>query len=350
MAITSTRTFNQVWAHVREHILPGLQNTWFKGVPLFKKLDKVGSAVLRGGKYIEVPLETGEGPTQEFSGYQALTTIETDPFTGAQAQWATMQVPVLADLTEVNMCQGPQKIADLQRRKLNNAKASLKTAVNKMFYAGLSAKGFQGLQLAVPTDPTAGTYQNINRATDGNPWWRSNQDEVAAAFTYNTNGNVNANTLIDKMSAGVWTCQQNDVESARNMMMLTGPTVMGYLEKVAFRVLSLVESGAPGIHNQMDADLGIVVPFFKGVPILVDETIESYKPGDDAGEGLYILNLKYFKWYRLAGMNFATRSWREFQEQHALFTRIFLGQQLVCTNPRFQMVLWGIDAPGASGV
>ena len=161
---------------------------------------------------------------------------------------------------------------------------------------------------------------------------------------------VNDNTLINAMSAGVWACQQNDVEAAANMLMLCGTTIMGYLETVAFRTLSLVESGAPGIRRQMDADLGIVVPYFKGIPILVDETIDSYKPGGDSDPGMYILNLKYLKWYRLRGVNFATRPWREFQEQFALFTRIFLAQQLVCTNPRFQQVLWGIGVPAASGV
>ncbi len=348
--ITSTRTFNQVWAHVREHILPGLQNTWYKGIPLFKKLEKAGSVQLAGGKYIEVPLEVEEGSTQEFSGYESLETIETDPFKGARATWATMTVPVLADLMEVNMCQGPQKIADLQRRKLDHARSSLKTQVNKMFYGGTSAKGFEGLMSAVPSDPTTGTYENIDRSDATNSWWRNNQTDVTQAYTFNTNGMVNDNTLINAMSAGVWACQQNDVEAAANMLMLCGTTIMGYLETVAFRTLSLVESGAPGIRRQMDADLGIVVPYFKGIPILVDETIDSYKPGGDSDPGMYILNLKYLKWYRLRGVNFATRPWREFQEQFALFTRIFLAQQLVCTNPRFQQVLWGIGVPAASGV
>jgi len=337
-----------MWAHVRTTVLPKMENTWYQDTPLLKKMEKAGSVLLRGGRELDVSLEVEEGLSQEFDGYESLDTVEQDPFRGAKMTWSYLQVPVVCDRADILEASGPEQIRDLQRSKVTHAQNTMRTKVNKLFFDAGTAPGLLGLKSAVPYNGNTGTYANINRATYS--WWRNLYKDNGAAYTYNSDGSINDNTLINNMSTYIRKCQANQLESTKNMVIITGGTVMGYLETVAFKTFSLVQTGVSGPKDKTDADLGIDVPHFKSVPILVDDTIETYKPGtaNESGHGLYILNLKYLKWYRMRALNFTPDEWRKGESQFTLFTRFFLGHALFCTNPRFQCVIFGIDDASAA--
>jgi len=344
-AITDTRTFDQMWAHVRTTILPRMENTWYEGNPLLRKMERAGSVILKGGRELDVRLEVEEGLSQEFDGYEVLTTVETDPFKGAKMNWAYLQVPIVCDRADIYEAKGPDQIADLQRSKTEHAKRTMRTKVSKLMFD--TGTHFLGLKSAVPYNgDSTGTYANINRATYS--WWRNNVQDCGSAYTYNSDGSVNDNKLINHLSTYIRKATQNDLENALNSVIITGNTVMGYMEKVGFKTFNLVQEDMPRGGNK--GDLGLVFPVFRGLPILVDDYIEDYKPGasNETGHGVYILNLKYLKWYRMAGLNFTADEWRKSDEQFSLFTRFFLAHQLFCTNPRFQTVIYGIDAPAAA--
>ncbi len=345
-AITDTRTMNMIWAHVREKVLPVMQNQWWKEVPLLKKMEARGNVKMDGGARIDVSLEVEEGSFEEFDGYQLLTLEEKDPFKRANINWNFCHVPLQVNRADLTKIRGKEKLFDLLKNKLSNAQHTMRKKINqRMFDDGTNSEAasnpFYGLKAAVPAVAT-NTYCGINRATASNSWWRNHTQDVTVAYTWLTaNGTVTTMPLITYMNEYIRKVQQNTLIGGKNLCIITGTTVMGYLEDLAFRnALVLVDAE--------DKDLGIPVPKHKGVSILNDDVVEDYKPGGDADNGLYILNTDFLKWYCQSGCNFLMDAWEKATQQFAMTSHIWHSHQMLCTNPRYQAVLWGIGAPTSS--
>lgn len=128
-----------------------------------------------GGTYILQALAYQENGTfTRFSGYDTVDVSPSDVFTSAN--FSPKQASVAVAISQLEMLQnsGKEAMFDLLEERIDNASQTLIQNIAFDMYSDGTASGSKqigGLDAAVPSDPTTGTYGGINRAT----WtfWRS---------------------------------------------------------------------------------------------------------------------------------------------------------------------------------
>ena len=109
-----------------------------------------------------------------YSGYDILPVGVSDVISAAQYNIKQAAVPVIISGLEQLQNAGKEKMIDLMDSRLNVAESTMANLISGGLYSdgtGAGGKEIDGLDAAVPLDPTTGTYGGIDRAT----WtfWRS---------------------------------------------------------------------------------------------------------------------------------------------------------------------------------
>ncbi len=118
-----------------------------------------------------------------YSGYDILPVGVSDVISAAEYNIKQAAVPVIISGLEMLQNSGKEKMIDLMDSRLSVAESTLANLISGGLYSdgtGAGGKEIDGLDAAVPLDPTTGTYGGIDRAT----WtfWRSQlSDQTAAA-------------------------------------------------------------------------------------------------------------------------------------------------------------------------
>lgn len=160
---------------------------------LLKKLSMRGKIrTFSGGHKIIQELSFAEnGNFGFYSGYDALPTAASDVISAAEFTIKQAAAPVVISGLEQLQNAGKERMIDLMESRLSVAESTMKNNICQSLYSdgtGTSGKEIDGLNAAVPTDPTTGTYGGINRAT----WtfWRSqlkdDADTSTLAASWNT--------------------------------------------------------------------------------------------------------------------------------------------------------------------
>lgn len=132
-----------------------------------------------GGHKIIQELSFAENAnTGWYSGYDLLPVGVSDVISAAEFTIKQAAVPVVISGLEQLQNSGREAMIDLMEGRLSVAEASIANLISDGVYSdgtGSGGKEIDGLNAAVPIDPTSGTYGNINSAT----WtfWRN--------YTYN---------------------------------------------------------------------------------------------------------------------------------------------------------------------
>ena len=151
---------------------------------LLRKLSMGGKIKpFSGGTKIYQELSFQENQNAGFySGYDLLPVAATDVLSAAEIKQAA--VPVVISGLEQLQNAGKEKMIDLMESRLSVAEATMANLIATSLYSDGTAYGgkeITGLDLAVPLDPTTGTYGGINRATWN--FWRSQLKDVANTTT-----------------------------------------------------------------------------------------------------------------------------------------------------------------------
>jgi hypothetical protein len=117
-----------------------------------------------------------------YSGYDILPVGVSDVISAAEFNIKQAAVPVVISGLEMLQNSGKERMIDLMDSRITVAESTLANLIAGGLYSdGTAAGGKQidGLNAAVPTDPTTGTYGGIDRAT----WtfWRSQLSDQTAA-------------------------------------------------------------------------------------------------------------------------------------------------------------------------
>ena len=136
---------------------------------LLSRLKERGKVeVVDGGLTILEEIEYAENQTvKRFSGYEAVDISPSDVFTSAQFDGREIAAAVTISQREKNQTMGKAGMITLLKNRVKNAEKSMvNTLAADVYSDGMADGGKQvdGLQLAVPTANTAGTYGGINRA------------------------------------------------------------------------------------------------------------------------------------------------------------------------------------------
>lgn len=117
-----------------------------------------------------------------YSGYDILPVGVSDVISAAEFNIKQAAVPVVISGLEMLQNSGRERMIDLLEARLKVAESTLANTIAGGLYSdgtGSGGKEIDGLNAAVPVDPTTGTYGGIDRAT----WtfWRSKVSDQTAA-------------------------------------------------------------------------------------------------------------------------------------------------------------------------
>jgi len=143
---------------------------------LLKKCEMKGNVKpFSGGHKILQELSFAENSNAGwYSGYDILPVGVSDVISAAEFNIKQAAVPVVISGLEMLQNSGKEKMIDLMESRLSVAESTLANLISAGLYSdgtGAGGKEIDGLDAAVPVDPTTGTYGGIDRAT----WtfWRS---------------------------------------------------------------------------------------------------------------------------------------------------------------------------------
>lgn len=144
---------------------------------------------ISGGSKIIEELEYGEGDMIWYSGYDAINYSPKQLFTAAEYALKLCAVPVAISGEDMLKNSGKEQMMDLFEKRVENANKTMLNQMSAAIYGdgtGSSGKQIGGLKLLVADDPTSGTVGAINRATQGNEFWRNKSVTASEALTSTT--------------------------------------------------------------------------------------------------------------------------------------------------------------------
>ena len=225
--------------------------------------DKGRIRMIDGGTKIVEPLIYGQNSTvSSYSGYDTIGLTAQTGITAAEFDWKQYAASIAISGIEEAKNNGDAAILNLLEAKVMQAEESLREGFNTMFYGdgtGNSSKNWNGLGNLVEA---TGTVGGINRATAGNEYWRSYEENTAGALTL-----AQMNTAYNSVSVG------NDHPD----MVLTTQTLYEKYEALLQPQLRYTDTKT--------ADAGFQNLLFKAAPV-------TYDTGCTAGV-MYFLNSKY---------------------------------------------------------
>lgn len=141
-----------------------------------------------GGTSIDEQISYDNNPNGgSFNGYDVLSMNAADVHTYASYDPKEYYKAVMISGREEGINSGRSRIFNLWKEKINNAMASMANDISTDIVGdgtGNGSKAITGLQAAIPTDPTTGTYGGLNAADL--TWWRSQLVDTAATITTST--------------------------------------------------------------------------------------------------------------------------------------------------------------------
>ena len=225
--------------------------------------DKGRIRMIDGGTKIIEPLIYGQNSTvASYENYDTISLTAQTGITAAEFEWKQYAASIAISGIEEAKNNGDAAILNLLEAKVMQAEESLREGFNTMFFGdgtGNSGKNWNGLGNLVEA---SGTVGGINRATAGNEYWRSYEENTAGALTL-----AQMNTAYNTVSVG------NDHPD----MVLTTQTLYEKYESLLQPQLRYTDTKT--------ADAGFQNLLFKAAPVV-------YDTGCTAGV-MYFLNSKY---------------------------------------------------------
>ena len=166
-----------------------------KNNALLAKLDTKGKIKpFSGGTKILQELSFAENSNAGFySGYDLLPVGVSDVISAAEFDIKQAAVPVVISGLEMLQNSGREQMIDLLEARLEVAESTLANLISGGLYSdgtGSGGKEITGLDAAVPTDPTTGTYGGIDRAAF--TFWQSQIVDTGVATAANIQTTMNA--------------------------------------------------------------------------------------------------------------------------------------------------------------
>ena len=264
--------------------------------------DKGRIRMLNGGTKIVEPLIYAESSTvKSYSGYDSISLTAQTGITAAEYDWKQYAASIAISGIEEAKNNGEQEIINLLEAKIMQAEESMREGFNRMFYAdgsGNSGKDWNGLGNIVEA---SGTVGGINRATTGNEYWRSYEENTATALTL-----AQLSTGYNSVSVG------NDHPD----MVLTTQTLFEKYEALLQPQLRYTDTRT--------ADAGFQNLLFKAAPVVYDEHCT-------AGV-VYFLNSKYLTLVGHSGKWFSQTEFVRPEDLDARYALIMCYGNLTCRN------------------
>lgn len=301
--MTANANFDALLSTTLANYRSQLTDNVFTARPLtYFLMDKGRIRMLNGGTKIIEPLIYGKNSTVgSYSGYDSLSLTPQEGISAAEFEWKQYAASISISGIEEAKNNGEQEIINLLEAKIMQAEESMRESFNQMFFAdgtGNSGKDWNGLGNLVEA---SGTVGGINRATSGNEFWRSYEENTATALTL-----AQMATAYNTVSVG------NDHPD----MILTTQTLFEKYEALLQPQLRYTDTKT--------ADAGFQNLLFKAAPIVYDVHCT-------AGV-VYFLNSKYLTLVGHSGKWFAQTGFVSPEDVDARYALIMCYGNLTCRN------------------
>ena len=265
-------------------------------------MDKGRIRMLDGGTKIVEPLVYGlNGTVGSYSGYDTISLTAQEGMSAAEYDWKQYAASIAISGIEEAKNNGEAAIINLLEAKIMQAEESMREGFNQMFFAdgtGNSGKDWNGLGNIVEA---SGTVGGINRATSGNEFWQSYEENTAGALTL-----ADMATAYNSVSVG------NDHPD----MVLTTQTLFEKYESLLQPQLRYTDAKT--------ADAGFQNLLFKSAPV-------TYDVHCTAGV-VYFLNSKYLTLVGHSGKWFEQTDFVRPENLDARYALIMCYGNLTCRN------------------
>jgi hypothetical protein len=245
---------------------------------------------ISGGNTILEELSFAENANGGFySGYDLLPVAASDVISAAEFQIKQYAVPVVMSGLEMLQNSGKEQFIDLLEARVNVAEATMANQLAQSIYSdgtGSGGKEVTGLNAAVSSSPTTGTYGGINRATYTfwrNKIWDFSDESVTASSSTIQNA---MNTLWGRTTRG----------TDRVDLIVFDSNFWG------FYMASL--QAIQRFTSPDSANLGFPSIKFMDADVVLDGGIGGFCP---ASTGFFI-NTRYLKWRPHAQRNMVSLS------------------------------------------
>lgn len=251
-----------------------------KNNAILAKLNQRGNVrTISGGNVIFEELSFAENANGGFySGYDLLPVAAQDVISAAEFQIKQYAVPVVMSGLEMLQNSGKEQFIDLLEARLGVAESTMMNELSQSIYSngtGSGGKEVTGLDAAVPSDPTTGTYGGIDRGT----WtfWRSKLYDFSTA----TSGNASASNIQAGMN-NLWAQTTRGSDRVDLIVMDTNYWSLYLASLQAQQRFTSPDTGNLGFPSIkfMDAD------------VVLDGGIGGFCPQNTA----FFLNTKFLKW------------------------------------------------------
>jgi hypothetical protein len=262
--------------------------------------------MLNGGTKIVEPLIYGQNTTvASYSGYDSISLTAQTGITAAEYDWKQYAASIAISGIEEAKNNGEQEIINLLEAKIMQAEESMREGFNDMFYSdgtGNNGKDWNGLGNIVEA---SGTVGNINRATVGNEYWKSYEENTSTALTL-----AQMATAYNTVSVG------NDHPD----MVLTTQTLFEKYEALLQPQLRYTDAKT--------ADAGFQNLLFKAAPVVFDASAP-------AGV-MFFINSKYLTLVGHSGKWFQQTEFVRPEDLDARYALIMCYGNLTCRNAKKQ--------------
>jgi len=308
-------SFDSLLATTLANYRDQLTDNIFTARPLtYFLMDKGRIRMVDGGTKIVEPLIYGTNSTvASYSGYDTLSLTAQEGISAAEYDWKQYAASIAISGIEEAKNNGEAAIINLLEAKIMQAEESMKEGFNQMFYGdgtGNSGKNWNGLGNLVEA---SGTVGGINRATSGNEFWRSYEENTAGALTL-----AQLSTGYNSVSVG------NDHPD----MVLTTQTLYEKYESLLQPQLRYTDTKT--------ADAGFQNLLFKAAPV-------TYDTHCTAGV-VYFLNSKYLTLVGHSGKWFSQTEFVRPENMDARYALIMCYGNLTVRNAAKQGKLTGKTA------
>lgn len=301
--MTANANFDALLSTTLANYRSQLTDNVFTARPLtYFLMDKGRIRMLNGGTKIVEPLIYGKNNTVgSYSGYDSLSLTPQEGISAAEYEWKQYAASIAISGIEEAKNNGEQEIINLLEAKIMQAEESMREGFNQMFFAdgtGNGGKNWNGLGNLVEA---TGTVGGINRATSGNEFWRSYEENTATALTL-----AQMSTAYNSVSVG------NDHPD----MVLTTQTLFEKYEALLQPQLRYTDTKT--------ADAGFQNLLFKAAPVVYDVHCTA---------GIvYFLNSKYLTLVGHSGKWFAQTEFVKPEDVDARYALIMCYGNLTCRN------------------
>tara|TARA_R100000306_G_C4367989_1_gene138593 strand:+ start:323 stop:1306 length:984 start_codon:yes stop_codon:yes gene_type:complete len=316
MAQVTSETWNSHWSATRRTVKPEVIDNFFEDYPALAMHRRSGLKMSsKGGKEIEVKLQSSGGSAQSFDKYDVLDKSPIDPFESAFYKRRYYAVPIILSDTENWENSGEEQIFDELEHLGDNAFQSLLKAINEDLLGTQAGKNMLGYQDHMATS-TGVTVGGISSSTS--TFWESQRNTTAQTFTAQTVTNIFDG--LDNWNASLDNCR---IQGGKIRQMVTT-----YSIGRAYRECLSSQGYARTVTQSPKGISGDLLPSFYGAEVIADN--------DCSALATYFVNTDSLKLDVLSQANFKKTPFTSLQSngQLAQLAYMVAGVQLTNNNRR----------------